>query len=382
MAGKGNGTVQRTIPGRSEGVLQGEIDDNTLFQLREKSINNIDSDYFKAIENNDLEKAQRIIDQQAAYNGYVSVEDYKDAHSAPASQYDKKDFKNIDLLREGTLEDSNDTNLYVLAFGVSNQPDDYFSPQGARWYGYNDTEGYQSSSAIKSAMRSIQSQMNEFGEVKEMPNITVYRAVPKSIKEKSIRNSDWVTPSLLYAKKHGKHRLGYNEYRIIKEDIPATDLWWDGNDINGWGVDNGDNYAYKNTKNNKKLLDVIVRDDNGNIIPPSKRFNPLVNDIRFQINQQNAPSTTSEVTALTEQLLKTELAKEVKMVSEQELMDLRDAQRHAVYHGSPHAFDKFSLDKIGTGEGQQAYGWGLYFTDKKSIVERYRDWETDRKSVV
>jgi hypothetical protein len=30
------------------------------------------------------------------------------------------------------------------------------------------------------------------------------------------------------------------------------------------------------------------------------------------------------------------------------------------YHGSPHNFDRFSLDKIGTGEGAQAYGHGLY----------------------
>ena len=51
----------------------------------------------------------------------------------------------------------------------------------------------------------------------------------------------------------------------------------------------------------------------------------------------------------------------------------------AVYHGSPHSFDKFTMDKIGTGEGVQAYGWGLYFTDKKSIAEWYADklggWE-------
>jgi len=42
------------------------------------------------------------------------------------------------------------------------------------------------------------------------------------------------------------------------------------------------------------------------------------------------------------------------------------------YHGSPHIFDKFSLDKIGTGEGAQAYGWGLYFAGKKEIAEHYR----------
>lgn len=43
------------------------------------------------------------------------------------------------------------------------------------------------------------------------------------------------------------------------------------------------------------------------------------------------------------------------------------------YHGSPHKFDKFSLDKIGTGEGAQAYGYGLYFASKKEIAEHYRE---------
>ncbi|MDO6385571.1 LPD38 domain-containing protein [Uliginosibacterium sp. 31-12] len=46
------------------------------------------------------------------------------------------------------------------------------------------------------------------------------------------------------------------------------------------------------------------------------------------------------------------------------------AQR--AYHGSPHRFDKFSLDHIGNGEGAQAYGWGLYFAQKKDIAEWYR----------
>ena len=43
------------------------------------------------------------------------------------------------------------------------------------------------------------------------------------------------------------------------------------------------------------------------------------------------------------------------------------------YHGSPHRFDKFTLDHIGTGEGAQAYGWGLYFAGKKEVAEFYRD---------
>ena len=43
-----------------------------------------------------------------------------------------------------------------------------------------------------------------------------------------------------------------------------------------------------------------------------------------------------------------------------------------VFHGTPHKFDKFSLDAMGTGEGNQAYGWGLYFAGKKEIAEFYR----------
>lgn len=43
------------------------------------------------------------------------------------------------------------------------------------------------------------------------------------------------------------------------------------------------------------------------------------------------------------------------------------------YHGSPHDFDRFSTDKIGTGEGAQAYGHGLYFAEREATAKSYRD---------
>lgn len=43
------------------------------------------------------------------------------------------------------------------------------------------------------------------------------------------------------------------------------------------------------------------------------------------------------------------------------------------YHGSPHDFDKFDLSRIGTGEGAQAYGHGLYFAEKEAVAKGYRD---------
>jgi len=46
---------------------------------------------------------------------------------------------------------------------------------------------------------------------------------------------------------------------------------------------------------------------------------------------------------------------------------------HPAFHGSPSKpFDKFSLSKIGTGEGNQAFGHGLYFTDSKQVANIYR----------
>jgi hypothetical protein len=51
----------------------------------------------------------------------------------------------------------------------------------------------------------------------------------------------------------------------------------------------------------------------------------------------------------------------------------------SAFHGTPHKFDQFTLDKIGTGEGAQVYGWGLYFAGDRSVAEWYRQKLTDIK---
>jgi hypothetical protein len=43
------------------------------------------------------------------------------------------------------------------------------------------------------------------------------------------------------------------------------------------------------------------------------------------------------------------------------------------HHGTPHKVDKFTTDKIGTGEGAQVYGWGLYFAEEPRVAEDYRN---------
>lgn len=51
----------------------------------------------------------------------------------------------------------------------------------------------------------------------------------------------------------------------------------------------------------------------------------------------------------------------------------------SAYHGTPHRFDEFSLKKIGSGEGAQVHGWGLYFAGEKEVSEFYRKNLTDHR---
>ena len=50
---------------------------------------------------------------------------------------------------------------------------------------------------------------------------------------------------------------------------------------------------------------------------------------------------------------------------------IREGDDLILKHGTPHDFSKFQLEKIGTGEGHQAFGYGLYFTDGSKIAEQY-----------
>lgn len=51
----------------------------------------------------------------------------------------------------------------------------------------------------------------------------------------------------------------------------------------------------------------------------------------------------------------------------------QDTIAQRAYHGTPHrGIERFSTKNIGTGEGNQAYGWGLYFAGNKDVAESYR----------
>lgn len=65
----------------------------------------------------------------------------------------------------------------------------------------------------------------------------------------------------------------------------------------------------------------------------------------------------------------------IKSVFNRGTFDPNDARilYQSAYHGTPHKFDKFTLDHIGKGEGAQAYGWGLYFAENKDVANWYKE---------
>lgn len=89
----------------------------------------------------------------------------------------------------------------------------------------------------------------------------------------------------------------------------------------------------------------------------------------------NALRSTPDNPVTTEQMIKpaADLAG-VVMGGSYAAPAMRDASGMGIraYHGSPHDFDRFDLSKIGTGEGAQAYGHGLYFAENPAVAGEYK----------
>jgi hypothetical protein len=123
-----------------------------------------------------------------------------------------------------------------------------------------------------------------------------------------------------------------------------------------------------------------------------------IGDSRQKVNREskksfgaNDASAGDDFTPLSEKqwnkllarLKKTGLAKEVITDAAEMRRALEKYGKDAaarfmnVWHGSPHAFDRFSLDYMGTGQGDQIHGWGLYFTNDQDMAKAYSNIDGD-----
>lgn len=261
----------------------------------------LDKQYMDALAQGDDATAREMLDEAARRKGYDDTESAYQGVGAWAAP-GNPGYESDKARRDDWESSGSDVNLEDMALGYTPQPDDYFSHPER--YSQNTPHGLESVKAINTAIDAIK---NGEKDVK----VKVYRAVPTSVKEGKLRNGDWVTPSKKYAEMHGTNRLD-GKYCIIEDEVPATQLWWDGNDANEFGFDDGKEYKYKNAKNNRKLNDLVTYDDEGDVIPPSKRFNSRKSDIRFMFAGEKGAAEADKADEQTIRMDNLDVAKQME----------------------------------------------------------------------
>ncbi len=230
------------------GAFSKENDD---IRFSRQANNNMDQHYMalaKRYKNGDSSvesELRSLVNNRAQEKGFGKP-DYRMEHSAPNSKDEIS--QSVDNL----------SGLY---------PDDLYSNKGYQYYG----SGYDSMD--RKAWEILK-------RVKGNPDakVTIYRAYPKDTGG-TITNGDWVTIVRDYAVEHGEANLD-GDYQIVSKDVKASEVFTNADSLLEQGYDNGLSEVV-NDKKKIKLDELITYDDDGEIIPLSKRFNTRKNDVRF-----------------------------------------------------------------------------------------------------
>ena len=271
-------------------------------------LQDLDTEYLDAVKKGDMEKAQKLVNEAAEAAGYSTDSSYQGTSafngSAPwgngyfltkedrKEAWDNGEFEGESTLGDYINDDIDGGNLEELTNAASYRAADPMRKE-----------------AIDNVRNAIQ---------KKSKTITMYRSVPSDVKEGSFRNGDWVTPSRAYAVDNAKLHGWGDDYNIIEQKVPVEDVWFDGNDIAEWGYGlekdyiNDTDFAYKNTKNNRKLLDAVTYDDNGEVIPLSQRFDPSKKDIRFMFAGEKGAAEADKAEEQTIRMDNLDVAKQME----------------------------------------------------------------------
>jgi hypothetical protein len=121
----------------------------------------MDVSYFKALEENDESRMRDIVNEAARRKGYVSADEFRMAHRAPS--YDEEGY---------------DKSLVDVASDKDNIRQSLNEQLKMNRYKYKNESAF----AINEALSAIDEGKH--------PTVTIYRAVPKSLKEGRVRNGD------------------------------------------------------------------------------------------------------------------------------------------------------------------------------------------------
>lgn len=161
-----------------------------------------------------------------------------------------------------------------------------------------------------------------------------------------------------------KHKLTSDEWNTLLENID--------------NISSADISKQKSSYDGKSILLKIKADNKvyGVVLETFKKNNPLISTafIDTEKNIDNWIKNEGVSSGTKTSFLNITLNNIIKDVQPNfKTKVIGNTYFQSAYHGSPHKFDEFSLDAIGTGEGAQAHGWGLYFAANKDVSDkRYR----------
>jgi hypothetical protein len=108
------------------------------------------------------------------------------------------------------------------------------------------------------------------------------------------------------------------------------------------------------------------------VTDPIGTFKSTVNDLNAQAGQYNQALADS---------VKEPLNGPKTMALAQQMAEGYSPGGMTVWHGSPYKFTKFDPKKIGTGEGAQAFGHGLYVAENPTVAKGYAKNVKDLDSI-
>ena len=238
-----------------------------------------DAAYADAVARGDMETAERMLAEEAARKGYIVESDYQGTSAFNGAAPSENGYYESLEERKAAFDEEDFEGDWSLADELVHGIE-----MGSLDFRLSDGELYRADRSRREAIQNLRNVRARVNAGEKDVRITMYRSVPAGVVEGEFRNGDWVTPSRLYAEGnaavHGDYPGWENGYRIIEQEVPIEDVWWDGNDIAEWGYDNGREQVYKNVANNRKSFSVTY-DADGVLIPLSKRFDEGVSDVSY-----------------------------------------------------------------------------------------------------
>lgn len=167
--------------------------------------------------------------------------------------------------------------------------------------------------------------------------------------------------------------FGGKMQKMNKDGTPKVDK--DGNPVYTTNFNNGEPdiifMVYDNSFNGQLAEDYLLS------IPETDGENygePYVSD---------AVKALEETNKVVQETVDEAVAEKANGKSKEEVLHQQyRTLKQIAWHGSPYRFIKFMLDKIGTGEGAQAHGWGLYFSLDRKTAEGYRARLADDGAII